>query len=135
MEININVDEVKFKEILQEELNAFSKEELHEICREGLIKCMSDPNTFKNLFTYNSDNQYYRNDTVANDILKRAAETVNMSNAFKEFEAKAIEYLKENNRNIIEDMVFKIMREGLVNTMTNSYTFRETLLSAIYQNK
>ena len=34
MEIKIEVDETKFKDVIEKELNAFSKEELHEIIRE-----------------------------------------------------------------------------------------------------
>ena len=47
MEIKIEVGEEKFKNILEKELEAFTQEELHEICRKALIQQMSDPAIFQ----------------------------------------------------------------------------------------
>lgn len=38
MEIKIEVGEEKFRDVLEKELEAFTKEELHEICRKALIQ-------------------------------------------------------------------------------------------------
>ena len=35
MDITINIDSDKFKDVIQNELNAFSKDEIHEIIRQG----------------------------------------------------------------------------------------------------
>ena len=50
MELTINIDEKKFSELLNNQLDSFSEQELHEICRDALIKQLSDPNQFAHLF-------------------------------------------------------------------------------------
>ena len=62
MELKIEVGEERFKDVLEEELKAFTKEELHNICRTALINVMSNPDVFRSLFvTQETNNNYWDN--------------------------------------------------------------------------
>ena len=111
MELKINIDETKFGELLNEELDAFTKEELHEICRDGLIKCMSDTDTIKQLFV-DKDTGYYGG-YKANNLLEEAAKTINLSPLYEEFAEKSKQYIMENHKELLMDILTKVLIEGM----------------------
>lgn len=120
MELTLNIDEKEFTELLNGELKNFSEQELHEICRQGLLKILSDPNQFKDLFVtrdsyYSSSNSYH-----ATEILKKAAETVNLDPLFEDFQEKVKEYLKENHDVIIKNLITDIFMSGFTKFLYNS---------------
>ena len=61
MELTVNIDETKFNELIQGELQNFTQEELHEICKESFMKCLSNVDTFKTLFVERDPSSYYNN--------------------------------------------------------------------------
>ena len=42
MELKIEIDETKFKDIIEKELNAFSQEELHDLLKQMIIEYMKN---------------------------------------------------------------------------------------------
>ena len=42
MELKINIDETMFKEVIEKELNAFSKEELRDIIRDCIAEALKN---------------------------------------------------------------------------------------------
>ena len=136
MELKIIIDETKFKEVIEQELDAFDKEELKEIIREGLIKCISEPKSFEGLFVreYNSWNNSYKD---ATDILRDAAKTVNLSPVFDEFEQKARQWLTDNHSNVIQlftDMLMQGLTQRLLSSdFTNN--IRDRLMYELYKQK
>lgn len=124
MEIKINVDEVKFKDVIENELNAFSKEELHEIIRECIIESLHNDSTLKDLFTVQrKDSWGYSNRVEASDIMIQAAKRIDLSPAYKEIQDKMITTLKENYHELLERVMLSMIKEGLA----NDYEFRERL--------
>lgn len=127
MEITINVTESRFKDVLEKELEAFTKDELHAIVRDCLIKCMSDKETLASLFISEGSNYYSGEYRYANDLLKRAAETINLSPVFEDIQKKAIEYLKNNEGRIINQLFLDIFVNGLSHDLQYNSTFCENL--------
>lgn len=121
MELTINIDEKKFSELLNNELDKFSEQELHEICRNGLVKQLSDPEQFAHLFVKKESGYgYYGDRYCANDLLKEAAKKVDLSSLFEDFQKQVLTYLKENHDKIIKDLMADIFISGLSNHLYNS---------------
>lgn len=51
MEIKINIDESRFQEVLEKELEAFSKDEIHEILKQALSEYLTREDVIKSLLT------------------------------------------------------------------------------------
>lgn len=120
MELTVNIDEQKFNELLQGELSNFSQQELHQICVDGFMKCLSNVDTFKTLFVerdsyYSSSEKYH-----ANDLLKEAAKKVDLNPLFKDFQEQVLIYLKEHHDEIINGLMKEIFVAGLANTLYSS---------------
>lgn len=121
MELTINVDEKKFSDLLNNQLDNFTEQELHHICIEGLMKQLSDPEQFARLFvTKNTGYGYHSDSYYANDLLKEAAKKVDLSPLFKDFQEQVITYLKENHDKIIKDLMTDIFMRGFSEFLYNS---------------
>lgn len=126
MEIKINVDETKFKEVIEKELNAFSKEELHEIVRECIVDALKNNEELKKLFITRSNGSYFSHDEPS-EILKIAAKNIDLSPAYKEIQESMIKELKENYHELLE----KTMLGAIVNGIANDYDFRQRMANDV----
>jgi hypothetical protein len=129
MEIKIEVGEEKFRDVLQKELGAFTKEELHEICRKALIQQMSDPDVFSNLFVYLPDR--YGRSYSANDVLKDAAKTINFDETFKELQDGIVNYIKEHHMDVLHKMAIQMFIDGIGRNLFYNDTFRDEFRNAL----
>ena len=119
MELTLNVDEKKFNDLIQGELDNFSEQEIHEICKEGFMKCLSNVDTFKSLFV-TKDGYYNRDSYHANDLLREAAKKVDLDPLFADFQKQVLEYLKENHDDIIKQLMSDIFIAGFSRYLYNS---------------
>lgn len=120
MELTVNIDEQKFNELIQGELNNFTQQELHQICKEGFMKCLSNEETFKHLFV-EKDRYYGCSDTYhANDLLKEAAKKVDLDPLFKDFEEYVRKYLIEHHNDVLMDLMKEIFIAGLSKSLYHS---------------
>lgn len=126
MEIKINVDETKFKDVIENELNAFSKEELHEIIRECIVEALHNDGDLKSLFITKETNSYYSS-TKPSEVMIQAAKSIDLSPAYKEIQDKMITTLKENYHELLE----KVMLSMIINGLTNDYDFRNRMASDV----
>lgn len=125
MEIKINVDETMFKDVLEKELNAFSKEELHEIIRECIAEVLRSDITLRGFFIKPKDYSY--DIDRPSDVLIEAAKNINLSPAYEEIQEKLISELKTNYKQLLQNVMLNIMIEGLC----ENGTFRENLRYAM----
>lgn len=131
MEIKINVDETMFKDIIDKELKAFSKEELHEITRECIIEVFRNDKNIVRLFLDTSD--WYGKDRPS-DLLVAAANKIDLSPAFKEIQEDMISTLKNNYKEVLEHAMLRAIRTNFA----NSYEFctvMETTIDEILRRK
>lgn len=118
MELKINVDETKFGELINNELSNFSKEEIHEICRDGLIKILSDLETLRSALPEESN--YWTDKYSLRNSLNEAAGKIDLSPLFADFEKKAREYVKNNYKNLILEVMERVFVKGLSETLYQS---------------
>lgn len=130
MEIKIEVGEEKFKNILEKELEAFTQEELHEICRKALIQQMSDPAIFQDLFIDKSEGYHY-NRYDARDVLKDAAKTIDFDETFRELQDGIVNYIKENHMKILHQVAINMFLDGLSRNIFNNAEFRNNLSASL----
>ena len=128
MEIKINVDETMFKDVLENELNAFSKEELHEIVRECIIEALHNDSTLKNIFI-TEEKDYWGNlkYTKPSEVMIEAARSIDLSPAYTEIKDKMITILKEDYRSILERAILGLILNGIA----NDYSFQTQMTSSI----
>lgn len=115
MELKINVDETKFGELINDELSNFTKEEIHEICRDGLMKIMSNQESLQSILPKESD--YWGNKIGVDKLLNEAVKKIDLSPVFAEFEKKAREYVENHYKNIILDVMTNVLVKGLSETL------------------
>ena len=134
MEIKIEVGEERFKEVLEKELEAFTKEELHNICREALVRQMSDPGVFQSLFVedradrWSTQTKYY-----AKDLLVEAAKQVSFEDTFKEMQDKIVEYIKAHYNDILHDIVSNMFLNGISNYLSYNDAFKERIREEVWR--
>lgn len=143
MELTLNVDEKKFNDLIQGELDNFSEQEIHEICKEGFMKCLSNVDTFRSLFVV-KDGYYDRDSYHANDLLREAAKKVDLDPLFTGFQQQVLKYLEEHHDDIIKQLMSDIFMAGFSRYLYNSEfmsqmqrTFSEQLngVSAQYEER
>lgn len=129
MEIKIEVDETKFKDVIEKELNAFSKEELHEIIRECIVDSLKNSPSLKNLFVVEDKSGYYTIEQPS-QVMIDAAKSIDLSPAYKEVQEKMINILKTDYHSLLEDIMLGMIKEGFL----NDYNFKNRLVCEIEAN-
>ena len=105
MELKINVDETMFKDIIEKELNAFSKDELHEIIRNCIIEAFkTDPKISK--FFVSESSYGWSTKLEPSPLLMKAAETLDLSDAFKDV---------QNYKEILENAMLRAIKGNFFN--------------------
>ena len=124
MEIKINVDETMFKDVLENELNAFSKEELHEIVRECIVEALRNDITLKNIFI-TPEKDYWGNYTYTkpSEVMMEAARSIDLSPAYTEIKDEMIATLKKDYHGVLE----RAMSGLIINGIANDYEFRDRI--------
>ena len=125
MELKITIDETMFKDVIEKELNAFSKEELHEIVRGCIVEALKTDGTLKSLFI--KPKRYSYDHDEASDVLLEAARNINLSPAYEEIQTRMINELKANYSKLLQNIMMKTM----VNGLCSDWHFRESLMSAV----
>ena len=131
MEIKIEVPEEKFKDVLQEELNAFTKDELHNICIEGLYKILSNPEQLKTLFK--KDGYYNDGSYELQQMLRSAANKIDLSELYDSLKNQMIKYIRDNHEKLIKDILLDIFVSGLSQNVYNNSLFRSELSRELAQ--
>lgn len=117
MKVEIEVSEEKFKQIIEKEIDAFSKEELHEIIRNCIVNALQKF-PLKKLFV---NEGYCREEPT--QVLIEAAKSIDLSPAYEDIQNKIITMLKDNYQELLE----KVMLSVIINGLTNNNNFRETI--------
>lgn len=136
MEIKINVDEVKFKDVIENELNAFSKEELHEIIRECIIEALHNDTVLKNIFI-TPEKDYWGNYKYEkpSQVMIDAARSIDLSPAYTEIKDKMIETLKKDYHSILENAMLGMILNGISNDYDFQSKMNASIQEAIYRNR
>ena len=125
MELKINIDETMFKDVIEKELNAFSKEELHEIIRECIAEALKTNDRFKSLFI--KPKRYSYDLDEPSQVLIEAAKSINLSSAYEEIQEMMITELKTNYTKLLQNVMLQVMINGLC----DNWAFRQNLEDAM----
>ena len=128
MEIKINVDEVKFKDVIENELKAFSKEELHEIIRECIVEALHNDTVLRNIFII-PEKDYWGNYKYEkpSQVMLDAARSIDLSPAYTEIKDKMIDTLKKDYHGVLERAMLGLILNGI----SNDYDFKCRMSEAI----
>lgn len=123
MEVKIVVDETKFKDVLENELEAFSKEEIHEIIRDCIIDTFKNPEFIERIFIHKD----YWGNSSPSGLLENAVKNIDLSPAFKELADSISEYLKENHKKVLENVMMRYMIDGFARNEYFNNAMSETV--------
>lgn len=133
MEIKIEVSDEQFENVLKEELKAFNKEELHDICLRGLMNCIADPEKLKTFFKKDDSYSYYDDGTIdVRKLIRESANKIDFTSLFEEFKINITNYVKEHYDTLIKDMLIEVFMNGLSTYIYNNQTFKSQLQNELY---
>ena len=125
MKIEINVDELQFKEILDGELKNLSKEKIHEVILEGIrTYFINHPDVVNGLFVEKSNWSYQ---TQPTSYLKEIIKEQIPYDCFEELINGLINDLKKNHEQLLKEAMIELMISGMFNNHGFENKFRETL--------
>lgn len=118
MEVKINVDECRFKDILEKELEAFTKEELHSIIESALKEYLVNSEIMSEVFLNKKINTW--NNTVTYEptgILAEVVKKVDISPMFEDVKKSVLEILskEENVKKAAQELFGNIIQRGIMN--------------------
>ena len=134
MELKINIDETMFKEVIEKELNAFSKEELHSIVRDCIVEALKDNETLKGLFAKPRYNVYGNLESEPTNLVFEAARTIDLSPALEDIQTIMINELKNNYSNLLQKVMLQFMVDGLFYNNNFKNNLEEAMVDILRQH-
>lgn len=108
MKIEINLDETRVKDLVDNELKNFTDAELHDILSKAISQYVIESNTIEKLF-YNKKKDYYGNETGEIEPTFRLEEIVKKLDI-----NEMLEKLKNNVQEVLDnDETIKILAENI----------------------
>lgn len=128
MEVKIVIEnESKFKDIIEKELEAFSKEELHEIVKAVVIQNLTEDKSGEYRKMFIKEEGSWSREVHPGPLLEACTKDLDLSDILKPFFESIVKDLTENH----EDIVKKMLWEIVLNKITDSSTFRSTMEFAV----
>ena len=128
MEVKIVIEnESKFKDIIEKELEAFSKEELHEIVKAVVVQNLSEDKSGEYRKMFIKEEGSWSSVVHPGPLLEACTKNLDLSDILKPFFESIVKDLTENH----EDIVKKMLWEIVLNKITDSSTFRSTMEFAV----
>lgn len=140
MELTINVDETKFGEVLQKELDALSKEDLRDLIKDGLRQLLTgdtsktyEQSVLLKYFIEKNTTSYYgsgswRPTSILEGIIKSTTEKSELwEDLVKDIQSDIIKILKENYKDIIMNTFIRMFTETIANKVVGTNDFQISL--------
>ena len=127
MELKIEVNDEMFKDVAEKSLNALKPEQITEIMQQALLEYFRKDNykAIEGIIVNTSRSDYWSKEPSA--FTKRIIESCDMS-SLQEVVDKCIDQLKNKYNTIL----MRILTDMLTSSLTNNYTFQESLRNAIH---
>lgn len=133
MEVKIQIDETRFGELLDKELEAFSKEELHDFIAEAIKQYLVDTSFVKKFFVetrVNRNSWSSREEEVPTQLLSEAVKNLDWGPALSEIQEVFTKVLKEQTTEII----VSLMANSIANAFSAQITAGEEFKKIIFNN-
>ena len=140
MELKINVDEAKFGEVLQKELDALSKEELVSLIKDGLRNLLvgDTSKTYEHgilmkYFIEKTPSYYgsggnWRATSILEGIIRSTTENKELwEDLVNDIQNDVIKTLKENYKEVIMNTFIRLFTETISSRVVNTGEFRTTI--------
>ena len=138
MEIKINISDDQMENILKNEVNSLSREQLHEVILEGCKNYLMSESGFsfiKDVCVKKSP--YYGSSTDLQDWLKnyltKSIETSSFGEEIKKIGDLIVNELKENHRDVLNNFLLHLFLSSLNRGLFNSGEFNSNLQGQIQQ--
>lgn len=125
MEVKINVEESRFKDVLENELEAFSREELHSIIENAMKEYLMNDEMLQKIFLGKQENWNGTYSFYPSELMKKTIEKIDISPVFKELQNKIISYFtqEENVKNAARDIFAQLIQRGVSRWMMEDENF------------
>ena len=136
MEIKINLNEDRFSQLLTDELQKFTTDEVHQIIGEAMRKYLENGDNFKEMFIKTHEDRWgYKNDSYT-PLVEQVIKKIDFSPIFLDIQNKILDYFKndENIMRIAKQILGDTILKGLTKSLFNDDTFRSELTTEIRQN-
>lgn len=139
MELTINVDETKFGEVLQKELDALSKEDLRDLIKDGLHQLLTgdtsktyEQSVLLKYFIEKNTSYYgsggWKPTSILEGIIKSTTEKSELwEDLVKDIQSDIIKILKENYKDIIMNTFIRMFTETISNKVIGTNEFQISL--------
>lgn len=136
MEIKIDLNEERFSQLLTDELQKFTPDEVHQIIGEGMRKYLENSDNFKEVFVKTHEDRWgYKNDSYT-PLVEQVIKKIDFSPIFLDIQNKILDYFKndENIMRIAKNVLGEIIIKGLTKSLFSDEGFRGELVGEIRQN-
>lgn len=137
MKIEINLDETRFKDLVDSELSSFKKEEIHDILSKAVSQYVIDQDIVKNLF-YTKKTDYYGRETeelVPTPLFEKAIQNVDTSKTIEKLKSDVEKLLLEDDiiKRLAENLFFRFISGRIDEMMWNSSTLSSLIQVRVNQ--
>lgn len=137
MKLEINLDESRFKDLVDEELGSFSKDEIHDILKQAMEQYVMDSGTIKNLFCKKKRDYYGRetDEFEETDMLKRVLSGIDVSPVIERLRTDIENVLKEDDiiRRLSEGIFYRILSGRIDEMIWNSSALSSLIQTRVNQ--
>ena len=136
MDIKITIPDNQFDDILKNEINSLTKEQLSEIVQTGIKEYMFSDEGKKLIVDKFLTKQGYYSSTLhpqpwIENVLIESLKTSSLPNDLKEVGDLMVSYLKENHKIILENMLLNIINNNFTYSLFNNPSFQDNLRNNI----
>ena len=137
MEIKINLDESRFKGLVDEELGKFTDKEIHRILAKALEQYVVDESIIGQL-VFRKKTDYWGKETgdfEPTPRLERLVGELNVSDILEDIKAKAADVLKEDDtvRGLMESVFYRMLSNRVSGLMWNNGALESLIMTRVNQ--
>ena len=131
MKIEINLDETRFKDLVDNELGKFSDAEIHDILTKALAQFVVENDVITSLF-YKKKTDWYGKETgeIEPTIrLQKLLDNVDVSEQIEKLKEKIDKVLQEDDiiQKLVEGMFYRLVAGGLRELMWDATSLQELI--------
>jgi glutaredoxin 2 len=128
MKLEINLDESRFKDLVDEELGNFSDAEIHDILAKAISQYAMEKDVIQKLF-YNKKRNYYGNETdelEATPRLERIVQNLDMEEVLGKLKKDIQDVLSEDDviKRLAENLFYRFLSNKINEMLWNSSTLQ-----------
>lgn len=133
MKVEINLDETRFKDLIDSELEKFTDEEIHDILSKLINQYVMESDIIQRLF-YNKKKDYYGKETGELEPtyrLENIVKKVNMDSTLEKLEKNIQEVLdKDETISLLaENIFYRVISQRITDMIWNSNTLYQLVTS------